>query len=53
MVHADDEGVDLDYVVPLLERYPLNTTLDLGEPLTSDEMARKHPPFTSSCHVLY
>jgi len=33
---------DFDSVLPLLEQYPLNTTLDVSEPLTKDEIARKH-----------
>jgi UDP-glucose:glycoprotein glucosyltransferase len=45
MARADDEEADLDRIVPLLERYPLNTTLGLGEPLTSDEISRKQPIF--------
>jgi UDP-glucose:glycoprotein glucosyltransferase len=45
MARADDEEAGLDRIVPLLERYPLNTTLGLGEPLTSDEISRKQPIF--------
>ena len=44
VVHAVDK-LDLDHIVTLLERYPLNTTLDLGEPLTSDEIASKYITF--------
>ena len=40
-VPVDDEDAVRDAVLPLLERYPLNTTLSIGEPLTSDEIARK------------
>jgi len=40
-VRAEDEEVVLDRVLPYLERYPLNTTLGIGEPLTSDEIARE------------
>lgn len=54
MARADDEEADLDRIVPLLERYPLNTTLGLGEPLTSDEISRKQPIFfTSRSRVWY
>jgi UDP-glucose:glycoprotein glucosyltransferase len=42
-VYADGPEADLDSVLQLLELYPLNTTLDVGEPLTSDEIARKPP----------
>jgi hypothetical protein len=45
VVHTVDERADLDRIVTLLERYPLNTTLDLGEPLTSDEIASKYLTF--------
>jgi UDP-glucose:glycoprotein glucosyltransferase len=40
---ADDEDAIPDAVLPLLEQYPLNTTLAIGEPLASDEVARKCP----------
>ena len=43
-VRADDEDVVPDSVLLLLERYPLNTTLGIGEPLTSDEIARECLP---------
>ncbi|KAH8978341.1 UDP-glucose:glycoprotein glucosyltransferase-domain-containing protein [Lactarius akahatsu] len=39
-VHADDAEADLDSVILLLEQHPLNTTLDVGEPLTKDEIAQ-------------
>jgi UDP-glucose:glycoprotein glucosyltransferase len=39
-VLADDEDPAPNAVLPLLEQYPLNTTLGIGEPLTSDEVAR-------------
>lgn len=39
---ADEDAVP-DAVLPLLEQYPLNTTLGVGEPLTSDEVARMCP----------
>jgi hypothetical protein len=42
-VPADDEDAVPDAVLPLLEQYPLNTTLGIGDPLTSDEVARKCP----------
>lgn len=42
-VPADDEKAVPDAVLPLLEQYPLNTTLGVGEPLTSDEVARRSP----------
>lgn len=42
-VPADDENAIPDAVLPLLEQYPLNTTLGVGEPLTSDEVARRCP----------
>jgi UDP-glucose:glycoprotein glucosyltransferase len=45
VVHAVDERADLDRIVALLERYPLNTTLDLGEPLSSVEIASKYLTF--------
>ncbi|KAI0063832.1 hypothetical protein BV25DRAFT_1801498 [Artomyces pyxidatus] len=35
-----DIPVESDYVLPLLEQYSLNTTLDIGEPLTSDELSQ-------------
>lgn len=40
-VLADDEDPVPDAVLPLLEQYPLNTTLGIGEPLASDEVARE------------
>ena len=40
VVPADDEDAVPDTVLPLLEQYPLNTTLGIGEPLTSDEVVR-------------
>jgi Thioredoxin-like domain len=40
-VYADDEGTVPDRVLPLLERYSLNTTLNTEEHLTTDEIARK------------
>ena len=46
-VRADDEDAVPDAVLPLLERYPLNTTLGIGEPLTSDEIARECLPWCS------
>ncbi|KAF8268079.1 UDP-glucose:Glycoprotein glucosyltransferase-domain-containing protein [Lactarius quietus] len=39
-VYADSIEADLESVLPLLEQYPLNTTLDVGEPLTQDEIAQ-------------
>jgi hypothetical protein len=42
-VPADNEDAVPDAVLPLLEQYPLNTTLGIGEPLTSDEVARRCP----------
>ena len=40
---ADDEDAVPDAVFPLLEQYPLNITLAIGEHLMSDEIARKCP----------
>ncbi|KAI9428853.1 UDP-glucose:glycoprotein glucosyltransferase-domain-containing protein [Lactarius indigo] len=38
-IHADRAEGDLDSVL-LLEQHPLNTTLNIGEPLTEDEIAQ-------------
>jgi len=40
-VPTDDEDADPNVVLPLLEQYPFNTTLGIGEPLMSDEVARR------------
>lgn len=42
-VRVEDEDTVPDSVLPLLEQYPLNTTLSIGDPLTPDEIARKSP----------
>jgi hypothetical protein len=49
-VPADDEDAVPDAVLPLLEQYPLNTTVGIGEPLTSDEVARRCS-ILHRCHV--
>ncbi|KAI0266194.1 UDP-glucose:glycoprotein glucosyltransferase-domain-containing protein [Gloeopeniophorella convolvens] len=36
----DEAEADLDYVLPLLEEYPLNATSDASEPLTAEEIAQ-------------
>lgn len=42
-LHVEDEDATPDLVLPLLEHYPLNTTLGPAEPLTSYEIARMYP----------
>lgn len=46
---ADDEDAVPDAVLPFLEQYSLNTTLAIGEPLTSDEIARTCPHDVLRC----
>ncbi|KAN0127772.1 hypothetical protein V8E53_014432, partial [Lactarius tabidus] len=39
-IYADNPEAHLDNVLQLLEQYPLNTTLDAGVPLTTDEIVQ-------------
>ena len=41
-LRSNDEDAVPDLVLPLLEQYPLNTTLGITDPLTSYEIARKY-----------
>lgn len=50
-LRADDEDATPDLVLPLLEQYPLNTTLGVTDPLTSYEIARKYSHIRSRINL--